>query len=87
MNTQTLINQLPATAAPTIAWDSTVYEHLFTESPAEQLRNTTPITVIAIALKQPEFVENATQLADQEGVQLMDIIHSLHRTLTEYANA
>lgn len=83
MNTKTLIDQLPATASPTIAWDSTVYERLFTESPAEQLRNTPPITVISIALNQPEFVQNAIELADEEGVQLVDIIHSIYRTLIE----
>lgn len=87
MNTQTLIEQLPATAAPTIAWDSTVYERAFTESPAEQLRNTTPERVLLIALNQPEFVQTILEIADEDGVEPSDIIHSLHRTLTEYANA
>jgi len=87
VNTQNLIDQLPATAVPTIAWDSTVYERVFTESPAEQLRNTTPRALLLVALNQPEFVQAILEIADEDGVQFGDVIHSLHRTLTEYANA
>lgn len=87
MNTKTLIDQLPATASPTIAWDSTVYERAFTESPAEQLRNSTPERVLLIALNQPEFVQTVLEIADEDNVEPSDVIRSLHRTLIEYADA
>lgn len=87
MNALELVNQLPKVAAATTDWDSTVYERAFTESPAEQLYNSTPERVLLSALNQPEFVQTVLEIADEDNVEPSDVIRSLHRTLTEYADA
>ena len=86
MNTQTLINHLPTNPSAPTAWDSTVYERAFTESPTEQLHGgLSSIGVLTIALAQPEFRDTITEIAMDDDMEVFDVIASLHRTLSFYA--
>jgi hypothetical protein len=85
--THPLIDELFATACTLGAvsdWDHSVYERAFTESPAEQLRNSNPRRVLLTALEQPEFRQALMEIANDDDVEPSDVIRSLHRTLSEY---
>lgn len=86
MNTRNLINHLPTNPSAPTAWDSTVYERAFTESPTEQLHgNLSAIGVLTIAIAQPEFVDAITEIAHDDEMEVFDVLASLHRTLSAYA--